>query len=134
MALSYDSISIAGVATDVLTLAGTGDTREFILASVLTASDVAVLDDINTNGVGATLKEKMQAWDLGNGRKAYDVYQYSVEVFAAYDAALRSAYATRLPSSVVASQTLKLEQIQAVIDGAQLDADKVIAIGAILAG
>lgn len=132
MALSYDSISIAGTATDVLTLAGTGDTREFILASVLTDADVAVLDDINTNGVGATLKEKMQAWVL-NGRSAYDVYKLSVQVFASYDAALRQLFATRLSGSVVAAQTKQLEEIAAVIASADTDADKVIAITAILA-
>lgn len=132
MALSYDSISIAGTATNVLTLAGTGDTREFILASVLTDADVAVLDDINTNGVGATLKEKMQAWVL-NGRSAYDVYKFSVQVFASYDASLRQLLATRLAGSVVAAQTKQLEEIAAVIASADADADKVIAITAILA-
>lgn len=133
MALSYDSISIAGVATDVLTLAGTGDTREFILADVLTASDVAVLDDINTNGVGATLKAKMQAWVLDNGRFAYDVYQYSVHIFLSYDTELRELLGARLAGSVVAEQTKQLEEIAAVLAGAGTDADKVIAITAILA-
>lgn len=133
MALTYDSISIAGTATDVLTLAGTGDTREFILASVLTGNDVAVLDDINTNGVGATLKEKMQAWVLGNGRKAYDAYQLSAHIFASYDASLRQLIGTRLSGSVVAAQTKQLEEISAVLASADTDADKVIAINAILA-
>lgn len=133
MDLSYDSISIAGTATDVLTLAGTGDTREFILVSVLTDADVAVLDDINTNGVGATLKEKMQAWVLDNGRFAYDVYQYSAHIFLSYDAELRELLGVRLAGSVVATQTKQLEEIAAVIASADIDADKVIAITAILA-
>ena len=133
MALSYDSISIAGAATDVLTLAGTGNTREFILADVLTASDVAVLDDINTNGTGATLKAKMQAWVLDNGRFAYDVYQYSAHIFLSYDTELRKLLGTRLSGSVVAAQTKQLEEIAAVLAGTDTDAKKVIAITAILA-
>lgn len=133
MALSYDSISIAGVATDVLTLDGAGVAREFILADVLTASDVAVLDDINTNGVGDTLKAKMQAWVLYNGRFAYDVYQYSAHIFLSYDTELRELLGERLAGSVVAEQTKQLEEIAAVLAGADIDADKVIAIAAILA-
>jgi hypothetical protein len=133
MALTFDTINIAGKTTEVLTLAGTGDTREFILKSVLTERELAVFDDINTNGVGATLKEKMQAWTLSNGRTAFDVYKSTIRVYSSYNTGMVKLVGEQTKSSEVAALLVKISEIQAIIASEETDEDKVIAIGQVLA-
>lgn len=131
MALTFDTINIAGTPQEVITLVGTGNTREFILKSVLTARELAVFEDIAENGVGATLKAKMEAWVLSNGRTAYSVYQSTVRVFGSYDAGLRKFLGERLSGSKVAELVLQVEQVKDIIASAESDEDKVVAISAL---
>jgi hypothetical protein len=132
MALNFDTISIAGIETEVLTLAGTGNTREFILKSVLTPRELAVFEDIVEDGVGATLKLKMQAWVLSNGRTAFDTYKLTVRTFGSYDAGLRKLLAGRATSTQVAEAFVKLEEVATILAGQESDEDKLTAIAGVL--
>jgi hypothetical protein len=87
MAITYDTIAIGGVSRDVLTIAGTGATRTFILKDVLAPVDVAVFDLIDASA-GADLEAKFAAYVMPNGMFAIDVYAPSIKTFAAYDASV----------------------------------------------
>lgn len=70
MALTETTRTVKGkVLTFIETEAGVG-----ILKAGLSAPDMKALNDIDTNGTGATLAAKMSGYQLSNGKDAAAVY------------------------------------------------------------
>ena len=86
MALSFDTITIAGRERDVLTLSGTDATRKFILKDSITPIDLDVFEKIDAEGTGDTLEDKFGAWVLSNGRTALETFAKSIKTFASFNA------------------------------------------------
>lgn len=68
----------------------------------LSAFDLEVLNEVNTDGTGSDLQTKMEAYTLSNGRKAWDVYgknAYNMDNYAAV-ALQKAVSGTKTPATL----------------------------------
>lgn len=82
----------------------------------LSAFDLEVLNEVDTNGVGATLQAKMEAYTLSNGRNAWDVYgknAYNMDNYAAV--ALQKAVSGTKTSDTLATHDTSITDHEARI-------------------
>jgi hypothetical protein len=88
MALVYKTLTITTVTPNInvnfISFGGAGATEELILKDPLFPIDIAYLEEVDANGAGLTLKDKMSTYILPNGANALEQYGDSIRTFATW--------------------------------------------------
>jgi len=88
MALVYKTLTITTVTPNIsvnfISFGGVGSAEELILKDPLFPIDIAYLEEVDTNGTGATLKDKMATYILPNGANALEQYGDSIRAFTVW--------------------------------------------------
>lgn len=140
MALNIQTVTIktlgfGDLTREVIVVAGTGDTAEVLIKSGMPADVLATLTTIEADGVGATLKAKMQAYVLPNGKTAWAVMGDSVKTMAEFKQAYilvdaKSASAGEIAGVNAVIQEAKVDLV-AVATAADLAAAQALAASAL---
>lgn len=88
MALVYKTLTITTVTPTInvnfISFGGTGATEKLILKDPLLPIDIEYLSEVDLNGTGATLLDKMATYILPNGANALEQYGDSIATFAVW--------------------------------------------------
>lgn len=116
MAITFDTISIAGKEREVLTLSGEDDARRFILKDNISKRDLEIFTEIEADGTGATLEAKFEAWTLeGNGRKASETYAGMIRDFVSFNRGCLISKAQGYGAKQVADLLVEIDELEAEI-------------------
>jgi hypothetical protein len=111
MALNVQTVTVKTLSTgdltrDVIVVDGTGDSAEVLIKTGMPADALKMLTTIDANGVGTTLKDKMQSYVLPNGKTAWAAFGGSVKTMASFKSSYSSVYTkTGCASKVAAFNT-----------------------------
>lgn len=88
MALVSKTLTITTVTPNIsvnfISFGGSGATEKLILKDPLLPIDIKYLTEVDSNGTGATLFDKMETYTLPNGANALDQYGDSIATFAVW--------------------------------------------------
>ncbi len=83
-----------------------------ILKDALSAVDLRTMEDVSDNGVGSTLKSKIENHRMGNGRKVTDVYKNAIVNISGYGDQIEKKVLTSKKAETISSHASRLDSLE----------------------